>query len=173
MKPNRPSILAIIAIILISLALGCYLGVRPREAPRTDPVKPSEMEAVPVKPAPAAPTPPPPAKTGGKDGEKERLKPYRVGGMGSKNGIPVDLPDQSTDIPEEKPEEGRSIRLPEELQDLSDGVKEQIDAFDEATRKSVKSALDALDLEEFEPDEATIRPKGDGLELRFSIPIGD
>ena len=106
-------------------------------------------------------------------GEQPPDKPsqsYRIEGVGSRERIPVDLPDSSWTISDDAPPR-ETVKLPKELEDLGKKAKEQLDALDEATRTSVKSVLNSINLEELEPDKATIRPKGDGVELKFSIPI--
>nr|WP_321500537.1 hypothetical protein [uncultured Dethiosulfovibrio sp.] len=113
-----------------------------------------------------------PKTTDAPQGEPQKTEPprsYRIEGVGSRERVPVDLPDNSWTVSDDDPPKS-SVKLPKELEDLGKKAKEQLDALDEATRNSVKSVLDSINLEELDPDEATIRPKGDGVELKFSIP---
>lgn len=170
---KRKGLSTIITLILffISLIFGLFLGIfkRDRPAPPAPPGYVSReeerIEAYPITPATREMVP-----VKRPQEKEEPPRSYRIEGVGSKEKVPVDLPD----LPKpEVAEEGKkpTIKLPKELEDLGKQVKEQLDAFDEATRRSIKSMLESIDLEELEPDKATVRPKGDGLELKISVPI--
>jgi hypothetical protein len=180
MKRRGFSGLVALILLLISLILGTLAGLMGRRGDDKDDKTdisisapgyvsgdaPEELIASPVE------TPDPKPRT---RPQKPKVESYSIGGMGSTERVPVDLPDHdpSDDLATGEEREKPSIKLPKELEELGDKMKGHLDAFDEATRQTLKSVLDAIELDELSPDEATIRPKGDGLELRFSLPTGD
>lgn len=173
MKRKGLSTIATLILFLLSLIVGAIVGFmrlnRTPPPPGYVPVDKADEEAIEME-----------APTVIKDRERpviekktpkeEPPRSYRIEGVGSKDRVPVDLPDRPNPVVA-KEGESPTVRLPKDIEDIGRKVKEQIDALDEATRKSIKSMLDSINLEELEPDKATIRPKGDGLELKFSIPI--
>ncbi|EFC90711.1 hypothetical protein Dpep_0683 [Dethiosulfovibrio peptidovorans DSM 11002] len=176
---NRRGFSGIVALILllISLILGTLAGLMGRrgddktDMPISTPGYVSGDTTEEMIASPVAPTDPGPHRKP----QKPKVESYSIGGMGSTERVPVDLPDQdpSDDLATGEEREKPSIKLPKELEELGDKMKGHLDAFDEATRQTLKSVLDSIELDELSPDEATIRPKGDGLELRFSLPTGD
>lgn len=153
-------------LTLLFLIAGILTGLSTVKKP-TSPQPPGYVEADHREAQPVFPK-----TTDTPQGEPRKTEPprsYRIEGVGSRERVPVDLPDSSWTASEDAPPKS-TIKLPKELEDLGKKAKEQLDALDEATRNSVKSVLDSINLEELDPDKATIRPKGDGVELKFSIP---
>lgn len=181
MKKEAFSTILALIILMISLIMGALFGFfndgddktsAPVSVPASAPVSaPGYVSpdgdgktAVPIQTPKPEPRPHP----------KPTVKSYSIGGIGSTDRVPVDLPDQVTPVSvDEKGKKRNSIRIPKELEELGDKMRDHLDAFDEATRKSLKAVLETINLEELSPDEAKIRPKGDGVELRFSIPTGN
>ncbi len=175
MKRKGLSTIITLILFLLSLVLGAIMGFmrlqRTPTPPGYVPIEKAEEETEDFEAHPiileeektaTEKTPP----------KEEPPRSYRIEGVGSKDRVPVDLPDRPTPKVAEEGEKP-TVKLPKEIEDLGRAVKEQIDALDEATRSSVKSILESINLEELEPDKATIRPKGDGLELKLSIPVGE
>ncbi|WP_236102636.1 hypothetical protein [Dethiosulfovibrio faecalis] len=180
MKRRGFSGLMALILLLISLILGTLVGLMGKRGDdkdeRTDmPIStPGYVSGDATEERIASPVVIPDPKPRTKP-RKPTVESYSIGGIGSTERVPVDLPDQdpSDDLAVGEERERPSIKLPKELEELGDKMKGHLDAFDEATRQALKSVLDAIELDELSPDKATIRPKGDGLELRFSLPTGD
>lgn len=178
MKRKGLSTIITLILFLLSLVLGAIMGFmrlqRTPTPPGYVPIEKAEEETAETEDFEAHPIILEEEKTTIEETphKEEPPRSYRIEGVGSKDRVPVDLPDRPAPKVAEEGEKP-SVKLPKEIEDLGRAVKEQIDALDEATRSSVKSILESINLEELEPDKATIRPKGDGLELKLSIPVGE
>lgn len=66
-----------------------------------------------------------------------------------------------------------SIKLPPKVKKMADQLKDMVDAFDEATLQTTKTALNNIPYVEAEPSKARIRMSGDRVTLKVNIPAED
>jgi len=73
-------------------------------------------------------------------------------------------------VQEDKSESDILDEISPKVKEVAEQLGDLVDSFDEKTLQTTKKILDQLPLLEMEPQEAQLRPKNGGLELKITIP---
>jgi len=80
------------------------------------------------------------------------------------------LDEASRSVHESKPKKDILDDINPKIKALADQLEELVDSFDEETLQTTKKIIETIPLVEMEPEEAKLRPKDGGLELKIVIP---